>query len=242
MYSFESRIRYSEVDKNAFLTLESLINYFQDCSTFQTQAGPADIAYMKERNIAWVLNFWQIEVARYPRLCEEVIIGTAPYELKGMFGLRNFFMDTKEGERLAVANSIWTLFDFEKKVPARITQEMADTYPLDEKLPMNYADRKILIPEQGEGRECEEITVRTYNLDTNDHVNNGQYVRMAVGCLPDRSAVITSMRAEYRMQAKLGDIIRPYVIKNTDDNGSIFTVNLSNTEGKPYCIIEFKTR
>ena len=103
MYTFDSRIRYSEVDKNAILTLESLIDYFQDCSTFQTQQGPADIAFMKERNVAWVLNFWQIEVKRLPRLCEEVVIGTVPYELKGMFGLRNFFMDTKDGERLAVA-------------------------------------------------------------------------------------------------------------------------------------------
>ena len=242
MYTFDSRIRYSEVDKNAFLTLESLINYFQDCSTFQTQAGPADIAYMKERHIAWVLNFWQIEVSRYPRLCEEVTIGTAPYELKGMFGYRNFFMDTHEGERLAVANSIWTLFDFEKGVPARITPEMAETYPLDEKLPMDYADRKIPLSEEGTRTACEEIPVRTHHLDTNDHVNNGQYIRMALDCLPDRNVSITSMRAEYRMQARLGDIIYPVVVTNRQSDRKVYTISLNNPEGKPYCLVEFKTR
>ena len=37
MYTFESRIRYSETDSEGKLTIASLINYFQDCSTFQSQ-------------------------------------------------------------------------------------------------------------------------------------------------------------------------------------------------------------
>ena len=242
MYSFNSRIRYSETDSNSFLTLESLINYFQDCSTFQTQAGIADMAYMKERNIAWILNSWQIEVLRYPRLCEEVVIGTAPYELRGVFGLRNFYMDTASGERLAVANSLWTLFDFVKGSPSRITPEIVQTYPLDEKLPMDYADRKIRIPTEGEARKCEEILVRTHHLDSNDHVNNGQYIRMAKDCLEDRDAFITSMRAEYKMQARLGDTIYPTVICNKDGDTNISTVSLDDTEGKAYCVAEFKTK
>lgn len=242
MYSFNSRIRYSEVDKNGILTLESLINYFQDCSTFQTEDGPANMAYLKERHIAWVLNFWQIEISRFPKLGEEVIIGTIPYEIKGMFGFRNFFMDTKDGERLAVANSIWTLFDFEKLIPARVTKEMIEAYPAGEKLPMNYAERKIAVPSEGEVREFEEITVKTYHLDTNDHVNNGQYVRMAKDCLPDKNVAIASMRAEYRMQARLGDVICPVMIISGQQDAPVYTVSLNDKEGKPYCIVEIKTR
>lgn len=239
MYSFESKIRYSEIDKNGKLTLEALINYFQDCSTFQTQQGPADIAYMKERNVAWVLNSWQIEVSRFPALCEDVVIGTVPYELKGVFGFRNFVMDTKAGERLAVANSLWTLFDFEKGVPAKITPEMLETYPIGEKISMNYGDRKIRIPD-GEKMTCESIQVKTYHLDTNDHVNNGQYIRMAMDCLTNKEAAITSMRAEYKMQAKLGDVICPEVVKTVADGQDIFTMSLNNEEGKAYCVVEFK--
>ena len=65
MYTFDSRIRYSEVDKDAYLTIESLIDYFQDCSTFQTQDGPATMEYLRKKNIAWVLNSWQIIINRY---------------------------------------------------------------------------------------------------------------------------------------------------------------------------------
>ena len=37
MYTFDSRVRYSETDSGGKLTMASLINYFQDCSTFQAE-------------------------------------------------------------------------------------------------------------------------------------------------------------------------------------------------------------
>ena len=240
MYTFNSRIRYSEVDKNAYLTLESLINYFRDCSTFHTQDGPASMDYLKENNLAWVLSSWQIQVSRYPKLCEEVTIGTLPYEIKGYFGLRNFFMDTKEGERLAVANSVWTLVDMEKMLPARITDKIIEAYPVEERLPMDYADRKISLPKDGEKLPAEEIVVKRHHLDTNNHVNNGQYVRMALDSLPEKEIYVRSMRAEYKKQALLGDVLYPDVMKVLNDDKLIYTINLKDGQGKSVCTVEFK--
>ena len=37
MYEFDSRVRYSEVDHHGTMTVPALINYFQDCSTFQSE-------------------------------------------------------------------------------------------------------------------------------------------------------------------------------------------------------------
>ena len=37
MYAFDSRIRYSETDSEGYLTLDALLNYFQDCSTFHSE-------------------------------------------------------------------------------------------------------------------------------------------------------------------------------------------------------------
>jgi len=242
MYTFDSRIRYSEVDKDAYLTIESLIDYFQDCSTFQTQDGPATMEYLKERKIAWVLNSWQIVINRYPRLCEEVTIGTIPYDLKGFFGHRNFFMDTRDGERLAIANSVWTLFDFEKGVPARITPEIVEAYPLEERLPMDYGDRKIMVPKEAEVLTGEEILVRSHHLDTNNHVNNGQYIRMAIESLPDKAIKVTALRAEYKRQALLGDTLLPEIRKVSKNGAMTYTINLKDVSNNPVCIVELTTQ
>ncbi|MGN0381038.1 MAG: acyl-[acyl-carrier-protein] thioesterase, partial [Suilimivivens sp.] len=37
MYTYKSRIRYSEIDEGGNLRLETLLDYFQDCSTFQSE-------------------------------------------------------------------------------------------------------------------------------------------------------------------------------------------------------------
>ena len=238
MYTFSSRIRYSEIDKDGKLTLESLIDYFQDCSTFQTQDGPANMEYLRQKNMAWVLNIWQISINRYPKLCEEVTIGTIPYELKGFFGQRNFFMDTKEGERLAIANSVWTLYDFKRGVPCRITDEILEAYPVEPRLDMEYSGRKIVVPGDVEAVPGEEIVVRAHHLDTNNHVNNGQYVRMAIEACPDKGLPVRAMRAEYKKQALLGDVLYPEIINVSEGGGKTRLIDLKDAEGKSVCVVE----
>lgn len=46
-YSFTSRIRYSEIGEDGNLTLPGLINYFQDCSIFQSEAIGEGVAELK---------------------------------------------------------------------------------------------------------------------------------------------------------------------------------------------------
>ena len=52
MYSFDSRVRYSEVDDQGKLTFTSMIDYFQDCSSFHSEDVGVGIDYLKEAHIA----------------------------------------------------------------------------------------------------------------------------------------------------------------------------------------------
>ena len=233
MYQFSSRIRYSEVDSEGRLTLESLLNYFQDCSTFQSEDLGIGVAYLGERKMAWILSAWQIVVERYPKLCETVFVGTIPYDIKNFVGYRNFLLETEDGERLAYANTIWMLMDMEKMKPVKVTQKMQEAYKLGEKLEMDYAPRKIVLPRK-EGTAQETVEIKHHHLDTNHHVNNGQYVRIAMEYLPE-GYEIRQMRAEYKKQAHLGDKIYPFVYAED----ARVAVSLNGREGQPYCIVEF---
>lgn len=232
MYSFNSQIRYSECDNQAKLTLGALLNYFQDASTFQSELLGVGGEYLREHNMVWVLSSWQIVVNRYPGLCEEVETGTFPYAFKGCLGYRNFFMRTTKGEMLAQANSLWTLLNLKEQTMTYPTEQMRAAYPLEERLPMEYAPRKIAVPENGVREDS--ILVKKHHLDTNNHVNNGQFVEIAMNSLP-ADFTISQMRAEYKMQAHLGDELCPYVVRTPD----LYTVSLQNQEGKPYAVIEF---
>ncbi|MCD7836500.1 MAG: thioesterase [Lachnospiraceae bacterium] len=235
MYTFDGRIRFSEVDRDGRLTFAALLNYFQDCSTFQSEDIGLGVNYLKERNMVWVLSSWQIVVDKYPELCERVKIGTIPYAFKGFVGYRNFAMTDMEGNYYAVANTLWSLLDLRTGKPAIPPQDMKDGYVLEERLPMDYAPRKIVVPEGGES--CDTIVVKKHHLDTNGHVNNGQYVALAIEFLPE-GFEIRQMRAEYKRQAFLDDVFYPYVAK---DNGR-YIISLMDDSGKPYVVVEFTGR
>ena len=232
MYAFDSRIRYSETDSEGQLTLNALLNYFQDCSTFHSEDVGLGIVYMKEIGQAWVLSSWQIVVDRYPRLGEKVKIVTLPYELKGFLGYRNFAMLDEEGNYLAKANSLWSLLDMTTGKPVAVNEAMHKGYGIDEKLDMDYAPRKITVPEGGQ--LLEPIMVKKHHLDTNHHVNNGQYVNIAMEYLPD-DFLIHQMRAEYKKQAFLDDVLHPYIV--SVESG--YVVSLRDEEGRPYVSVEF---
>ena len=241
MYEFSSKIRYSETDSKGQLSLDSLLNYFQDASTFHSETLGVGLDYMNELKLAWVLTSWQIVVERYPKLCEDVIIGTFPYDFKGCMGGRNFYMKDAKGEYVAYANSLWSLVDVENGKLVFPTERMLESYELSPKLEMEYAPRKIRVAEEGDEGVCgewkEEIIVKQHHLDTNHHVNNVQYIRMALNILPEDVEVL-QMRAEYKKQAFLNDSLRPWVVRN----GEIYTVSLRDEEGKPYVNVEFTVK
>ncbi len=233
MYTFDGRIRYSEVDRKRFLTVEKLIDYFQDCSSFQSEDLGVGLDYMERGKIAWVINYWQIRLFRRPRMGECVRTGTQPYEFKGILGMRNFMMETQDGERLAVANSVWSLLDMTKMYPTRIPAELTEKYQTAPKLEMDYKPRKIAVPGEG-GCPMEEIVVRNHHLDTNQHMNNAQYVHFAFMYMPaDREA--EELRVEYKKQAVLGDRIFPVLYRKDEKT---LLVSMNGSDGKPYAVVE----
>ena len=176
-YSFTSRIRYSEIGEDGCLTLPGLINYFQDCSTFQSEAIGEGVAELKKRGCAWVLSAWQIHVRRYPSLGEAVKITTWASGFKGFLGMRNFTMETEDGEMLACANSIWSYVNMETGHPVRAPKETTDAYGIDDPIDEDFGERKVKMPEAD--FIGEPFPVRPHNLDTNHHVNNAQFISLA---------------------------------------------------------------
>lgn len=233
MYIFDSRVRYSEIGENKKLTLNSLLNYFQDCTTFHSESLGRGMEVLEAAGYAWVLASWQVCVSRYPGMGEKIRVCTWPYDFKGFCGGRNFKLVSEDGELLAWANSLWTFLNTRKGVPARILPEEASAYPIEPKMEMEYAPRKIRMQENAV--RMESFTVRQHHLDTNHHVNNAQYILFAQDYIP-AGYDIKQMRAEYKKQALLGDVIIPYV----SERDGIYTVALCDSEDQPYAAVEFK--
>ena len=232
-YSFESRVRYSEVGYDHCLKLSSLIDYFQDCSTFQSEILGVGLDYMKDHHQVWMLAAWQIVIDRLPKFSEKITTMTWPYEFKGVYGMRNYVMTDEYENHLAYANSIWVMVDTISGKIFRPDAYQHEVYALDERLDMEYAPRKIRV--SGESKKLHSFYVENHHLDTNGHVNNGQYVLMAKDCISE-DIKIGQLRAEYKAAAVVGDRIEPILYIN--DGSHI--VELTDGVNKTYAVIEFK--
>ena len=233
-YSFAGRVRFSEIDHTEKITLPGIVNYFQDCSIFQSEHLGLGVDYLAEHGRAWVLSAWQVVVERYPRLGEAIEICTWATGFKGFIGYRNFSMTDEKGTILAYANSVWSYMDIRKGRPIRPLREEVEAYGTSEPLEMDYADRKISLPEKFQ--ENPSFPVRKYHIDTNEHVNNCQYVQMALEAL-DGEILVRQMRAEYKKSAVYRDVIVPRV---TEEEGRIVAA-LCGEDGTPYAVVEFQT-
>ena len=234
-YTFDSKVRFSEVDHTGRITLPGIINYFQDCSTFQSESIGLGVDYFAEHNRAWVLTYWQVVIEEYPRLAQEINIATWATEFKSMLGKRNFCMTDTEGKKLAYANSVWAYMDMKKGRPCRPAKEEVEAYRPEAPLDVEFAPRKIVLPKELE--DGESFPVRRHQIDTNEHVNNCQYIQMAIDVVPECERA-GQIRVEYKKSAVMGDIIYPKMA--VEEQRKI--VELCDAEGNPYAVVEFKEK
>ena len=74
MYTFDSRVRYSEVGEDGKITISALMDYMQDCTNFHSEDLGVGLAFHKEKALMWVLNSWQIIFNRFPKMGERITV------------------------------------------------------------------------------------------------------------------------------------------------------------------------
>lgn len=232
MYSFKSKVRYSEVDRDGKLDIPSVINYFQDCSTFQSESLGVGVEYLKNEKRAWLLNSWQVEFIKDAVLMQDIEIGTWSYGASGVYGFRNFVLNGNAGERLVNANSLWVFTDISSGRPVKVEPKDVEMYGFEPPIDMTDYGRKIKT--DGEGEKKPSFAVRKYHIDTNGHVNNAIYVQFAMEYL-DEAKTVKTLRAEYKKSAVYGDIIVPVVYINENT----MTVSLNDENGGTYARVQF---
>ncbi len=234
MYSFDSRVRYSECDEDGRLSLVGLVNYLQDCSTFQSQSLGIGLDFMSEHHFAWFISAWQIEIASLPRFYDPIRVSTWAYGMKRTQAGRNFSIDAPDGTSYVRADSLWFVYDTEAKVPVRIPESQLAYAEDTPRLDLPPTRRKLDVV--GPYREARPVTVAEQHLDTNRHVNNAQYIRLSCDALGELGEAFEPHRicVQYRQMALLGDLVVPRVHEAEDG----LCVDLTDGKSGSYAVVQ----
>ncbi len=256
MYSLTYKVTTSTCDSEGKLKLYSALQMMQDCSEMWIDSEPEVKDYFLQQNMAQLLATRQVEIIRVPDYKEELTVTTSVYGMKPMFGFRNTFIYDAQGNP---CYKTWSMGAFADKVAGklkRVDDATIQSMKLEPQLEMNYKDRRIILPkgrsseshpsllEDGqvateldkvktEGEVLNPIKVLRADIDYNKHLNNANYVRMAMELLPE-DFVVNGLRVEYRVAAKLGDSLTPTIYKTAD--GIIVSLSIGSEVS---AIIEF---
>ncbi|MBR3645943.1 MAG: hypothetical protein IKN54_05955, partial [Lachnospiraceae bacterium] len=145
-----------------------------------------------------------------------------------IYGNRNYVMMNEDGEWLAYADSKWVLIDIDTRMPARITDKEMEGYVIEERIDMPESNKRLKLSSDREQMPNERV-YKTY-IDTNGHMNNTAYFRLAQEFIPNDLDYDT-IDAVYVKETTEGTIIVPFIHKEEKgigisfegEDGTVFT-------------------
>ncbi len=213
MYYRQNRtVAYSQCDVNNQLKLSGALQYMQQTSSEQLAALNQSPEHLYQLGMVFLLvkTNWKIE--RMPFCSEEISIGTAAVGTKGPRFIREFVIDSAQGERLISAYSLWVLTDTHNH---RILRPNAYPYSIAFQEPqLAEVVGDIPIPKDPSPiaeRLSYELEIRYSHLDVNRHVNNCIYGDFLCDALPYEVVAAGSIKRLalcFQQEARQGDLLQ----------------------------------
>ena len=148
---------------------------------------------------AWVLSRMHFHFEKLPKWRDDVSLYTWHKGADGLFYLRDFYLQDKDGNRLVTGTSSWVVIDEQTRRLVR-PEELQERLGADEeKMEDAIAERapKVAMPRGAEPEPAGEHTVAYSDVDIIGHTNNARYMVWAMDCIDFETASTRRVRDLY---------------------------------------------
>lgn len=178
----EYEVHYYETNYRLECKMSSIINYFCDIGTKQSEELGVGIDYLMEKRLAWVFYKYDIKVHRYPKYGEKIIVKTFAKSFKKFYASRGYEIYDESNNKIVEGEGIFLLINIDRRRAIRIPEDQYITYGIDID---NCPDIKVTKLEKLDKEMYKNnFKVRYGDIDSNMHVNNVRYVEWALESLP----------------------------------------------------------
>lgn len=214
-YSESFKIRASEVNQTGRATLPAICALFQEVAGNHALKLNFDITQLHEQGLTWVLHRMDIKIDRFPEWRETITIETWPAAGDALRAYRDYQILDSEGNQLGVCLSYWMMINLKTRRPTRMPKEVLELRlsEIDHVLPVKSDRIKSFDKTDAEKK----FTVRSSDLDMNNHVNNARYVEWMLETFDDQKAsMINQIDIMFLQESIEGDIITSQRFKLPD--------------------------
>jgi len=188
------------------LSVPNLVGAMQETAYLNV----AEIGVMRERmaemGMAWVMLRFRLRIHRLPSHRETFTVQTYPSGSDRYFFYRDFKVGDEQGAPIASAVSSWILIDLASRKPKSVPDFVSPLTrcPVAEPLPQDFP--KLQPP--ANTAEGLSLQAMWHDIDVNNHVNNGAYIRWILESVPvsqQRQHSLQLLDINFRLESKYGD-------------------------------------
>ncbi|VDK14644.1 hypothetical protein OAL24_00113 [Oenococcus sicerae] len=179
IYSENLCVRDFYCDRSGKLSLPMIAELAISASIQQTSELGIGMEELQAAGRGWVLLQYDIKIDRRPAVGEQIQVTTEPIRSNQFFALRNFDFYDLSGKCLIHIASLWAMIDLKRRRLVSLDQRFIK--PLNttsvERLEKLTSPTILDRSAQGNSIADEELKPTYFDIDTNQHVNNSNYLR-----------------------------------------------------------------
>jgi acyl-ACP thioesterase len=224
-YKCVREVGMNETDFMGELRLSSMLSIFQEVAEpASVELGFGFDEMRRRHNAAWILTRIRVDVTKYPRWRDEIVVETWNRKHSRATFERDFVVRGVSGEPMAAAVTSWVVLDVDTRA-MKSAQDFGFDVPDIEGMPRAIECRLGRVRAPVELAPAFERAVRYFDVDVNGHVNNARYCDYTLDCLPietHRRRVVRSIEIGYANEARAGDVISLRCAALPDDPDTMY--------------------
>lgn len=221
-YEVTVRPRVGDFNRNANLSLESIIYILEIAGQHHSDAIIESDVWKEQGSSTWIVTQWNIRIEKRPYKDEDYKVVTWAIDSRPgkstCIVSRDYVIEDGEGNACILAEAKFVFIDRETGKVIKVSPEMMAEYNPESKDVVSYnaPQKKVVIPKEYDYET--EITLRREDIDFNGHVHNTKYIVYALEVLPRdvyMKDTIRDVHIEYRNPVCEGDTITAKVAEES---------------------------
>lgn len=188
-------VRCFEMDADYLLKPYHIAAYFQDATDRDFEDYGIASFQLKEKDCSWIVSDLRIDyTGKMPRWRTNVNFYIWNRKSTDVRILKDFIAFDEDENEIARGTSSWVIINEKSRKPERVSKFTDDLNVHDEEAFPDYAFSKIIFP------ECDDYyllnhTVRSYDVDFNNHLNNVRYIAGALETIPVEERTLKRLKS-----------------------------------------------
>ena len=228
----EFDLRYFEMNKSAEASPIAMLTLLQETAADHCNAAGHSLFSLMSQNLGWVLMSGVMQMDRYPKYKEKIIIRTWISKYFSIRGFRENIIYDENYNVIGRAKGLWVFYDIEKRRPTKIHKDFKEKWSSSEEVCIEH-DITNKIEAIDAADSMREFKVNMYDMDTNKHVNNIRYLQWLMESIPEdilENYYLYSIDGRFISEAQYGDVIVSLTKKDSEENTFVHTIRVKDED------------